>query len=56
MNSPKGKVPSSFHLIKRRMEGKMKYFELKIEIVVLEEMDVLTFSQEKEDIWDDFNQ
>ena len=35
----------------------MKYLELKIEIVVLKENDVLTFSQEKEDIWgSDFNQ
>ena len=34
----------------------MKYFEPKIEIVVLEENDILTFSQEKEDIWDDFYQ
>lgn len=33
----------------------MKYFEPKIEIVVLEENDVLTYSQEKEDIWGDFN-
>ena len=34
----------------------MKYLEPKIEIVVLKENDVLTFSQEKEDIWGDFNQ
>lgn len=35
----------------------MKYFEPKIEIVILEENDVLTYSQEKEDIWgSDFNQ
>ena len=34
----------------------MKYLELKIEIVVLKENDVVTFSQEKEDIWGDFNQ
>ena len=34
----------------------MKYLEPKLEIVVLEESDVLTFSQEKEDIWSDFNQ
>lgn len=34
----------------------MTYLEPKIEIDVLEENDVLTFSQEKEDIWGDFNQ
>ena len=34
----------------------MKYLEPKIEIVVLEENDVLTYSQEKEDIWGDVNQ
>lgn len=34
----------------------MTYLEPEIEIVVLEENNVLTFSQEKEDIWDDFNQ
>ena len=34
----------------------MKYLEPKLEIVVLEESDVLTFSQEKEDIWGDVNQ
>ena len=34
----------------------MKYFEPKIEIVVLEENNILTFSQEKEDIWGDFYQ
>ena len=34
----------------------MKYLELKIEIVVLKENDVVTFSQEKEDIWGDVNQ
>jgi hypothetical protein len=38
------------------MEDKMTYLEPEIEIVVLEENNVLTFSQEKEDIWDDFNQ
>ena len=48
-------MPSLFLLIERYMED-MKYLELKIEIVVLKENDVLTFSQEKEDIWDDFNQ
>ena len=56
MNSPKGKVPSSFLLIERYVEGKMKYLEPKIEIVILEENCILTFSQEKADIWDDFNQ
>ena len=34
----------------------MTYLEPEIEIVVLEENNVLTFSQEKEEIWDDFNQ
>ena len=34
----------------------MTYLEPEIEIVVLEENNVLTFSQEKEDIWVDFNQ
>ena len=34
----------------------MTYLEPEIEIVVLEENNVLTFSQEKEDIWEDFNQ
>ena len=34
----------------------MTYLEPKIEIVVLEENDVLTYSQEKEDIWGDVNQ
>ena len=34
----------------------MTYLEPEIEIVVLEENNVLTFSQEKEDIWGDFNQ
>ena len=31
----------------------MKYLEPEIEIVVLEEGDVLTYSQEEEDIWSD---
>ena len=34
----------------------MTYLEPEIEIVVLEENDVLTYSQEKEDIWGDVNQ
>lgn len=34
----------------------MKYLDPKIEIVILEENDVLTFSQEKEDIWGDYYQ
>lgn len=34
----------------------MEYLKPKIEIVILEQNDVLTYSQEKEDIWDDFNQ
>ena len=34
----------------------MTYLEPEIEIVVLEENNVLTFSQEKEDIWGDVNQ
>lgn len=34
----------------------MKYLELEIEIVVLEEGDVLTYSQEEEDIWSDWEE
>lgn len=33
----------------------MKYSEPQMEIIVLEQADVLTYSQEKEDIWNDFN-
>ena len=33
----------------------MKYLEPQIEVILLTESDVLTYSQEKEDIWDDFN-
>ena len=56
MNFPKGKVPSLFLLIERYVEDKMKYLELEIEIVVLEEGDVLTYSQEEEDIWGDWEE
>lgn len=33
----------------------MKYQELEMELIVFKEEDILTVSQEKEDIWKDFN-